>query len=340
MATHIPLDQIVDNPFQSRTTYDKETVRSLADEMKAEGFWSGTLQGRRTDNGKVELVFGHRRLRALRLLKAESIPVEIVKLTDAQMALRSLEENLQREGLTDLEKANAVKRAVEIASEDLRATGKSDAHAMQQVADRLGLSRQWVSELCQISASMLAENRKAIQSKYLTAQTALVAKEWGGNEYVKTLARQGKEAATSGHLPKPTHMTVKAMRKVVNAAAEGVQEKLKAAIVAGEVTTPAEAESKGRRMAAERTKRNKTPPPDVKEVIIGWTHKIKDWEKQMREVAPYMEYVEEAPEVARRFRDALKAFIATAETLLEQEPSEPRSVGRGRTSDGRRQLRG
>ena len=42
MATQIPLDQIVDNPFQSRSTYDRENIQSLADEMEAEGFWSGT----------------------------------------------------------------------------------------------------------------------------------------------------------------------------------------------------------------------------------------------------------------------------------------------------------
>src|SRR4029434_303669 len=121
MATkQIAIDDISDNPFQPRSTFDPEALQSLADEMKAEGVWSGTLQGRRTDNGTVELVFGHRRLRALKLLKAETVPIEIVDLTDAQMALRSLEENLQREGLTDLEKADAVKRAVEIEAEELK----------------------------------------------------------------------------------------------------------------------------------------------------------------------------------------------------------------------------
>src|SRR4051812_20415223 len=110
MATDIPLNDIVDNPFQPRTSFDPAALQSLAKEMEAEGFWRGSLQGRRKD-GKVELVFGHRRLRALRLLNTPSVSVEILSLTDAQMALRSLEENMQREGLTDLEKADAVKRA-------------------------------------------------------------------------------------------------------------------------------------------------------------------------------------------------------------------------------------
>ena len=336
MATkQIPLDEIVDNPFQPRKEFDRETLRSLADEMKAEGFWSGSLQGRRTKNGKVELVFGHRRLRALKMLHTETVPIEIVDLTDAQMALRSLEENLQREGLTDLEKADAVKRAVEIAEEELREAGKSESHARQQVANRLGLSLQWVSALCKISSSMLEENRKPIQANYMTAQTALEAKEWGGNEYVRTLARQGKEAVTTGEVPKPTHMTVKAMRKVVKEAPEAVQEKLKAAIIEGEVTTPVEAEQKGRRLAAERAKRNKLPPPDLTDVLVGWTHRLKDWTKQVKEIAPYLEYIEEVPAgVAKPFQAALREFVATAQTLptLVDEESQPRHVGRGQTS--------
>lgn len=316
MATQIPLDKIIDNPFQPRTTFDPAALQSLADEMKVEGFWAGALQGRRTKTGKVELVFGHRRLRALRLLKTSTVAVEIVDLTDAQMALRSLEENLQREGLTDLEKADAVKRAVEIAQAELRAAGKNDSHAAHQVADRLGLSVQWVSQLCKISSSMLEENRKAILAKHVTAQTALEAKEWGGNEYLRTLARQGKEAATTGEVPKPTHMTVKAMRKAVNEAPEPVREKLKAAIVKGEVTTPTEAEQKGRRLAAERTKRNKLPPEDLRTVIVGWTHRLEEWDDQMKDVVPYMDYIDEVPELAKAFRASLKHFIATAQKLL------------------------
>ena len=60
------------------------------------------------------------------------------------------------------------------------------------------------------------------------------------------------------------------MRKAVNEAPEPVRDKLKAAIVAGEITTPAEAEVKGRRMAAERTKRTKPLPPDLETAMVGW----------------------------------------------------------------------
>lgn len=330
MATHISLDKIVDNPFQSRTTYDRDSIRSLADEMKAEGIWSTVLQGRRTKTGKVELVFGHRRLRALRLLSVQTVPIEIVDLSDAQMALRSLEENLQREGLTDLEKADAVKRAVDVAKAELRPTGESDAHVVNEVAQRLGLSRQWVHTLCKISSSMHDKNRDQISARHITGQTALAAKEWGGDAYVKTLARQGKDAATTGDVPKPTHMTVQAMKKVVNAAPEPVREKLKAAIIEGDVTTPAEAETKGRRLAAERTKRTRPLPPDLETAIVGWTRRYKDWAEQLkRELIPYLSYVEDLDvRIANPFQLAQRAFMETAQEamVVESKPAAPRPV--------------
>jgi ParB/RepB/Spo0J family partition protein len=331
----IPIDQIRDNPFQPRTEFDRAALASLADEMKAGGVWSGALQARPGKNGHWQLVFGHRRLRALKLLHAKTVTVEIVDLTDAQMALRSLEENLQREGLTDLEKADGVKAAVELAQNDLRAAGKNESHAAQQVADRLGLSYEWVRTLSQISTTMVGKNRAPIEAGYITAKTAFQAKTWGGDAYMNTLARQGKAAAAGEGVPKPTHMTVQAMRKVVEEAPEGVREKLKAAIVEGEVTTPAEAAQKGRRLAAERTKRNKLPPSDLRIVIVDWTHRLEDWDRQLKDAIPYMDYVDEVPAIATAFRAALTRFIGTAQRVLDVAAPALKSVGKGSTAPKR-----
>jgi ParB family transcriptional regulator, chromosome partitioning protein len=320
-AIDVPLSEIVDNPFQPRSSFDQATLKSLAAEIETEGFWNGCLQGRRTAKGKIELVYGHRRLRALRLNKVPSVRVEVLKLTDTQMALRSLTENLQREGLTDLEKADAVTRSVEVMRQTLikdekLSEAKATTQAVDLIAKRLGLSRTWVYTLGQFS-TMVEKTRAVVESGAITAKTASAAEQWGGSEYVRTLARQGKEAAQKGSkIAKPTHMTVAAMKRVVREARESVQDKLKEAIWSGEVITPREAEDKARRLASAQTRRQKDPPPDLKAVIIGWTHRIKDWEKQMREVEPYMDYVEQVSDIAEEFRAALTRFIATAQKLL------------------------
>jgi ParB/RepB/Spo0J family partition protein len=316
MEKRVELSNIVDNPFQPRKEFDKEQIRSLAEEIKAEGFWNTTLQARKGKNGKVELVFGHRRLRALKLLKADSVKIEMVDLSDAQMAMRGLEENLQREGLADMEKADAVKRAVELVGKEREAQGKPARGAVTDVADRLGLVHQWVSTLCDISASMEAKDREVVSAGHLTAKTALAAKQWGGAEYVKTLAKQSKEAAKDDTVSKPTHTSVAAMRKAVNAAPEPVREKLKQEIVEGKITAPQKVKERARRLASNHVRREKAPPADLKEVIVGWTYKLEEWEKEMRLVQPYMDYVEEAPPIAQRFRSALKKLIETATALL------------------------
>jgi ParB/RepB/Spo0J family partition protein len=315
-VANIPIDDVVDNPFQPRQDFDPAALQSLADEMKAEGFWNGSLQGRRRKDGKIELVFGHRRLRALRLTGERSISIDVLKLTDAQMALRSLEENLQREGLTDLEKSDAVKKAVEIERAALRADGKNESHAVAQVSERLGLARSWVDKLCQISTSLDVKNREAVEAGFLSAKATYEAKSWGGDAYAKTLAKQGKQASKDPAVAKPTEHTVAGMKKAVREAPEPVRKKLKDKIIAGKITTPKEAERLARTLAATHTKKHKTPPPDLKVVILDWTDRIKDLEKQMREIEPYMDYVEEVPAIAEKFRTALRQLIDTANKLL------------------------
>src|SRR5262245_26794202 len=311
VAKDVLLTEIVDNPFQSRTIYDPEAIRSLAEDIKAEGFWS-PLQGRRNGDGKIELVFGHRRIRALRLLKIPSVLVDILPLTDEQMALRSLEENLQREGLTDFEKADAVHRLVEIEKQQRKKSGKPERGAIQIVVDRLGFARSWVSELCEISERLASkEDRSIVKEGEIAEQTASQAKQWGGETYLKTVARQGKQASKGGTL-KPTHETVRAMKKAVADAPEPIREKLKKEIFSGKLTLPSKVEERARRLMTERIRRTKEPPPDLRAVIIGWTRELMAWSEKMAQVAPYMDYVEEVPDIAEPFYAALRQLIATA----------------------------
>lgn len=317
MHKEVPLTDIIDNPFQPRSTFDPATIRSLADEIKAEGFWNGTLQGRRNARGQVELVFGHRRLRALKLLAVPTARIELLDLTDSQMALRALEENLQREGLTDFEKADAVRHAVELEKQRRKENGESERGAMESVAKRLGLAQPWISKLCEISISIDIDERRVIGGT-ITAKVANEAKKWGGKRYVRTLVRQAKDAKKDGaKIQKPTEHTVAAMKRAVAAAPANIRPKLEEKVFAGKLTTPDKVQQAARSMAAGQVRREKQPPPDLKEVIVGWTHDLEDWEKKLRQVLPYMDYVDEAPRIAGRFRTALERLIGTATEIVE-----------------------
>jgi len=321
MHKDVPLSEIVDNPFQPRKDFEPGTIRSLADEIKAEGFWNGNLQGRRNARGRIELVFGHRRLRALKLLQKQggqdSVRVEILDLSDAQMALRALEENLQREGLNDFEKADAVKQAIDLERQRRKDKKEPERGATEFIAQRLGLDHGWVSKQCQISVSIDTDDRTLIDGM-ISAKTAYLAKQWGKKRYLRTLVRQARAATKSdSDVSKPTENTVAAMKRAVSKAPESVRQKLEDKIFDGDLLTSAQVDASARSMMAEKARRRKTPPPDLQVVVVGMTHDLEAWTEKLKAVAPYMDYVEEVPPIAEKFRHALTDLINAAKDILK-----------------------
>jgi len=317
MQKDVPLSEIVPNPFQPRQEFDPTAIRSLADEIHVEGFWTSTLQGRRNARGKVELVAGHRRLRALHLLKTPSVKVEILNLTDAQMAMRALEENLQREGLNDYEKADAISRVVELERKRRRDNNEPERGAIEAVAKLLGLQQQWISLNCAISTTIVVEDREAIDGA-ISAKTALHAKKWGKKRYIKTLVRQAREAKKNpSKAAKPTEHTIAAMKRAVMEAPEDIRSKVEERVFNGDLVTPQQVEQSVRSMKAAKVKREKEPPPDLKVVIDEFTDQLTDWNAKLKTVLPYMDYIEELPPLAKRFRKALADFIDTAKEVLK-----------------------
>jgi hypothetical protein len=67
---------------------------------------------------------------------------------------------------------------------------------------------------------------------------------------------------------------------------------------------------------ATQKKRQREPPPDLRAVMLVWVDRLNDWEKQMREVEPFMDYVAQVPSIAQDFRQALTRFVETAKRLL------------------------
>lgn len=108
----IDLELIHDNPYQARSTYHRKDIDDLAHSIKTHGLLQ-VPPGRRKD-GNVELGFGHLRKRAFAKLAKKDpeqwgkMPIDIRHLSDEQMALFALEENLKRRDISPLETARAV----------------------------------------------------------------------------------------------------------------------------------------------------------------------------------------------------------------------------------------
>lgn len=106
--TEISISKIIPSPFQPRESFDKKTIKQLAESVKDIGLIN-PITVRPTDDGNYQIVSGERRWRAFQFAKKKVIHAIIKDLTDKQYKIESLAENIHREDLTMIEKGNAAK---------------------------------------------------------------------------------------------------------------------------------------------------------------------------------------------------------------------------------------
>ena len=102
----IPISCIRPNPRQPRLEMDKEALNELAASIENYGLMQ-PITVRQTIPFEYELVAGHRRLEACRMLGMDYIPATIIKVTNTDSAVMALVENIQRENLSYIEEAEA-----------------------------------------------------------------------------------------------------------------------------------------------------------------------------------------------------------------------------------------
>lgn len=100
----IDISAIDRNPYQPRREFDEETLKELADSIRAEGLLQPIVV-RKAGEKKYQLIAGERRWRACKLVGLKKIPVRLIDAGDASAASMSLIENLQRTNLNPMEEA-------------------------------------------------------------------------------------------------------------------------------------------------------------------------------------------------------------------------------------------
>lgn len=125
----LPLTVLRPNPDQPRRHFDPESLRELADSIKAQGIIQPLLVRPQSDGTTYQIVAGERRWRAARLAGLAQVPVFVRELSDKEVMAAALIENLQREDLNPIEEALALqglRDALELTQEELAARlGKS-----------------------------------------------------------------------------------------------------------------------------------------------------------------------------------------------------------------------
>lgn len=101
------LDEIRPNPFQPRESFPKEEIRQLANSIKDVGLLQPITVRKK---GKTyQIVSGERRWRACQFAGLMEIPAIVKDVTDSQMMIESLIENVHRRDLEPIEKARGLK---------------------------------------------------------------------------------------------------------------------------------------------------------------------------------------------------------------------------------------
>ncbi|CAO3408474.1 ParB/RepB/Spo0J family partition protein [Azospirillum largimobile] len=127
----VPLDRIAPNPNQPRREFDEEDLRGLAASIDRHGLQQ-PIGVRQIADDQWQLVYGERRLRAMKLLGRESIfGILFTGDDDEEIAIV---ENLQRSDLNPLEESDALFRLAE-----------RHGYSHRQLADALGRKKTYVT---------------------------------------------------------------------------------------------------------------------------------------------------------------------------------------------------
>ena len=94
------------NPRQPRKQYHEDALAELADSIRRHGLQE-PIVARRNSRGELEIVAGERRCRAAVMADAEKVPVFLREVSDNDLLLLALIENLQRHDLNPIEQAEA-----------------------------------------------------------------------------------------------------------------------------------------------------------------------------------------------------------------------------------------
>jgi len=107
----VAIGRVRANPFQPRSDFDDDALAELATSISENGLLQPIVV---RDVGEgYQIVAGERRFRAIQRLGWERVPIITRSLTDEQMLVVALVENLQRENLSSLEEAEGYQRLIE-----------------------------------------------------------------------------------------------------------------------------------------------------------------------------------------------------------------------------------
>ena len=143
----VQIKDIQKNPYQPRKEFSEEKIQELAQSIKENGLIQPIIVRKSPVLG-YEILAGERRYRASIAAGLSEVPVIVKQLSDQDMMVHSIIENLQREDLNPVDEAKAYQSLID----------KGFTHA--DIAEKMGKSRPYITNLVRLlnlSPSILKE---------------------------------------------------------------------------------------------------------------------------------------------------------------------------------------
>ncbi|MEM9166893.1 MAG: ParB/RepB/Spo0J family partition protein [Planctomycetota bacterium] len=140
---HLPVGSIIPNRFQPREQFDDDRLSELARSIARDGVMQpilvrpGSAGG--STGGRYELIAGERRWRAAKLAGLTRVPALVRPLEDRDAGAWALIENVHRQDLGPMEKADAIAGMI-----------ARDGLTQAEAAERLLLDRSTVANLVRL----------------------------------------------------------------------------------------------------------------------------------------------------------------------------------------------
>ena len=182
----VSLSLVRESKTNPRKKFPAEGVKELAESMRESGLIQ-PLTVRPLDGGVYEIVAGATRYRAAKLLAWEQVDCVVRFLTDQEVAVIQMAENVARRSLNPMEEADGLARMVALGMDPM------------DCARKLGVSDLWVQgrlALCDLPK----EAREAVEDERLSVESAkaiLKVDPEDQAEAVQDLMQFGEEISTA-----------------------------------------------------------------------------------------------------------------------------------------------
>ncbi len=174
----IDINLIDGSPYQPRITYDQAALQELADSMLAAG-QQEPVKVRQKNDGRYELISGHRRRLSAALIGLPELDAYVVKASDAEAQRSTLLANEARENLTDYERAKLYQLAMALGlggtQKEVAAYFGTSQGRVSRCMAMLTLPEEYLERLEKDSASITANEAAEIREQLRTPKPETIS---------------------------------------------------------------------------------------------------------------------------------------------------------------------